>query len=453
ATLVGTSFHKVKPCQEGHMGIVKLKAARPHTTSNHNTSWSADTVLCDRSVKEVRPVIIIDSMTSVLNTDASLPYRPRLDLTVMWRFVYLGDPLSYTGGARVTLTESVIPVSEISSLRTITESHFVIGLQEIKHELALYHILAFYKNKITSTEYPMQFPLRKLGHRRLFALYSPDLTNKIILFSELRHNTFSYGAQLQLGTTLLENRMNCAVEMRVPFLWMIVSQLYMNSPWTIRRQEVTSVVLHLGWVIAATKAFSSDSTLRIQEAVVLRPADVLANLCRYLAPCSTPYRVTNEHFLTGKAPNNHIWQQPLTKTPAIFVHHPQPDNVFCDQSEYYFLKIWFIAVLNRVVVPVRLTHPIDPIIGCFERIVLDNPDRNNLAKFNTTCDAPRVSSHVSQVTTVVSEETGPRPIELYWGVSRIDTQERGFRPSFPGRFCSCRSAAVVHLKGTSEKRV
>ncbi|KAG5451663.1 hypothetical protein CSKR_109148 [Clonorchis sinensis] len=36
--------------------------------------------------------------------------------------------------------------------------------------------------------------------------------------------------------------------------------------------------------------------------------------------------------------------------------------------------------------------------------------------------------------------------------SRIDTQERGFRPSFPGRFCSCRSAAVVHLKGTSEKR-
>ncbi|KAG5450931.1 hypothetical protein CSKR_107884 [Clonorchis sinensis] len=32
--------------------------------------------------------------------------------------------------------------------------------------------------------------------------------------------------------------------------------------------------------------------------------------------------------------------------------------------------------------------------------------------------------------------------------SRIDTQERGFCPSFPGRFCSCRSAAVVHLKGT-----
>ncbi|GAA54228.1 hypothetical protein CLF_112777 [Clonorchis sinensis] len=37
--------------------------------------------------------------------------------------------------------------------------------------------------------------------------------------------------------------------------------------------------------------------------------------------------------------------------------------------------------------------------------------------------------------------------------SRIDTQERGFCPSFPDRFCSCRSAAVVHLKGTSEKRV
>ncbi|KER27520.1 hypothetical protein T265_05478 [Opisthorchis viverrini] len=37
--------------------------------------------------------------------------------------------------------------------------------------------------------------------------------------------------------------------------------------------------------------------------------------------------------------------------------------------------------------------------------------------------------------------------------SRIDTQDRGFFPSFPGRFCSCRSVAVVHLKGTSEKRV
>ncbi|GAA54732.1 hypothetical protein CLF_105247 [Clonorchis sinensis] len=37
--------------------------------------------------------------------------------------------------------------------------------------------------------------------------------------------------------------------------------------------------------------------------------------------------------------------------------------------------------------------------------------------------------------------------------SRIDTQDRGFRPSFPGRFCSCRSAAVVHLKGTIEKDV
>ncbi|KAG5453655.1 hypothetical protein CSKR_105782 [Clonorchis sinensis] len=34
----------------------------------------------------------------------------------------------------------------------------------------------------------------------------------------------------------------------------------------------------------------------------------------------------------------------------------------------------------------------------------------------------------------------------------IDTQDRGFHPSFPGRFCSCRLAAVVKLKGTSEKR-
>ncbi|KER21534.1 hypothetical protein T265_15067, partial [Opisthorchis viverrini] len=37
--------------------------------------------------------------------------------------------------------------------------------------------------------------------------------------------------------------------------------------------------------------------------------------------------------------------------------------------------------------------------------------------------------------------------------SRIDTQDRGFCPGSPGRFCSCRLAAVVHLKGTSEKRV
>ncbi|KAG5441634.1 hypothetical protein CSKR_105836 [Clonorchis sinensis] len=32
--------------------------------------------------------------------------------------------------------------------------------------------------------------------------------------------------------------------------------------------------------------------------------------------------------------------------------------------------------------------------------------------------------------------------------SQIDTQDRSFRPSFPGRFCSCRSVAVVHLKRT-----
>ncbi|KER26725.1 hypothetical protein T265_06087 [Opisthorchis viverrini] len=33
--------------------------------------------------------------------------------------------------------------------------------------------------------------------------------------------------------------------------------------------------------------------------------------------------------------------------------------------------------------------------------------------------------------------------------SRIDTQDQGICPSFPGRFCSCRPVAVVHLKGTS----
>ncbi|GAA47462.1 hypothetical protein CLF_100394 [Clonorchis sinensis] len=36
--------------------------------------------------------------------------------------------------------------------------------------------------------------------------------------------------------------------------------------------------------------------------------------------------------------------------------------------------------------------------------------------------------------------------------SRVDTQDRDIRPSPPGRFCSCRSAAVVHLKATSEQR-
>ncbi|KAG5441479.1 hypothetical protein CSKR_109818 [Clonorchis sinensis] len=33
----------------------------------------------------------------------------------------------------------------------------------------------------------------------------------------------------------------------------------------------------------------------------------------------------------------------------------------------------------------------------------------------------------------------------------VHDRDRGFRPSFPGRFYSCRSAAAVHLKGTSEK--
>ncbi|GAA57634.1 hypothetical protein CLF_112998, partial [Clonorchis sinensis] len=52
--------------------------------------------------------------------------------------------------------------------------------------------------------------------------FGTDLTNEISLFSELRHNTFSYGAQLPLSTTLAENSMNFAVEMRGSPLWIVV---------------------------------------------------------------------------------------------------------------------------------------------------------------------------------------------------------------------------------------
>ncbi|KAG5453319.1 hypothetical protein CSKR_104405 [Clonorchis sinensis] len=65
--------------------------------------------------------------------------------------------------------------------------------------------------------------------------------------------------------------------------------------------------------------------------------------------------------------------------------------------------------------------------------------------------------HTTRMPTHFPNVLGDNPnrvkmISLYTD-SRIDTQDRGFPPSFPGRFCSCRSVAVVHLKGTSEKRV
>ncbi|KAG5448253.1 hypothetical protein CSKR_105753 [Clonorchis sinensis] len=45
----------------------------------------------------------------------------------------------------------------------------------------------------------------------------------------------------------------------------------------------------------------------------------------------------------------------------------------------------------------------------------------------------------------------PEELRLQYMDSRNDTQDRGFRQSFSGWFCFCRSAASVPLKGTSEK--
>ncbi|KAG5447142.1 hypothetical protein CSKR_110901 [Clonorchis sinensis] len=45
ATLAGTSFHKVQPCQEGQRGAVRPRAARPRTTSNRATRRSGGKVV------------------------------------------------------------------------------------------------------------------------------------------------------------------------------------------------------------------------------------------------------------------------------------------------------------------------------------------------------------------------------------------------------------------------
>ncbi|GAA51633.1 pol-related protein [Clonorchis sinensis] len=50
------------------------------------------------------------------------------------------------------------------------------------------------------------------------------LKDEITVFSELHHNTYSYIAQLPLSVKLSKNSMNCAVEMREP--WMIAFPSY-----------------------------------------------------------------------------------------------------------------------------------------------------------------------------------------------------------------------------------
>ncbi|GAA53574.1 hypothetical protein CLF_110547 [Clonorchis sinensis] len=47
-----------------------------------------------------------------------------------------------------------------------------------------------------------------------------DLTNEVILFGELRHNTFSCVADILLSETLSDNNMNCVVEIQGLSLWL-----------------------------------------------------------------------------------------------------------------------------------------------------------------------------------------------------------------------------------------
>ncbi|GAA53171.1 transmembrane protein 222 [Clonorchis sinensis] len=82
--------------------------------------------------------------------------------------------------------------------------------------------------------------LKNRASEEHLVLLIEDLTNEIILFSELRHNTFFYGAQLPLSTTLSGNSMNCAVEAIIS-VDDYLSQLGINSLWTIQRQEVFQI--------------------------------------------------------------------------------------------------------------------------------------------------------------------------------------------------------------------
>ncbi|KER33849.1 hypothetical protein T265_00298 [Opisthorchis viverrini] len=51
-----------------------------------------------------------------------------------------------------------------------------------------------------------------------------------------------------------------------------------------------------------------------------------------------------------------------------------------------------------------------------------------------------------------SNVIGPNTGSRIQGFTHSYTGSR-LLPKFPGRFCSCQSVTVVHLKGTSEKRV
>ncbi|KER34288.1 LOW QUALITY PROTEIN: hypothetical protein T265_12459 [Opisthorchis viverrini] len=81
-------------------------------------------------------------------------------------------------------------------------------------------------------------------------------------------------------------------------------------------------------------------------------------------------------------------------------------------------------------------------------------------------NAPHTKTYVNFKTTNISQNFNTSILNLFsvtdgciksWCLSftdsRIDTQDRGYCPSLPGRFCSCRSVAVVHLKGTSLLRI
>ncbi|GAA57551.1 hypothetical protein CLF_112882 [Clonorchis sinensis] len=66
---------------------------------------SSDTDLPQEGcVKNGRPVVDRECQSGFSISGLAPIVTKRLDLTVVWRFVYLGDPLSHTGGVRATLT-------------------------------------------------------------------------------------------------------------------------------------------------------------------------------------------------------------------------------------------------------------------------------------------------------------------------------------------------------------
>ncbi|KER24145.1 hypothetical protein T265_08133 [Opisthorchis viverrini] len=101
-------------------------------------------------------------------------------------------------------------------------------------------------------------------------------------------------------------------------------------------------------------------------------------------------------------------------------------------------------------------HQGHPVSSTHEKRTGFRTDAQGLTRFQLKYDKAAATKVIQSAQLMRREQDSrqmPKGRRWLGTDSRIDTQDRGFCPSFPGRSCSCRSVAVVRLKGTSKKRV